>query len=82
MNAGITVKPLQWEAEEENWQTASTPFGYGYEVRKTDRGTIRLRIGLAGPFKDFPGSFDEAKAAAQEDFAARIASVLIVGASS
>lgn len=73
--APVACKPLKWDETEENWHTAATVFNYGYEVRKTDRGAIRLRIGN-GRFEDFDGSFEQAKAACQADFEARISSAL------
>lgn len=71
----VKIKPLVWDETEENWHSATTPFNYVYEVRRTDRGDTRMRHGTR-PFEYFVGSIDEAKAYLQADFEARVNSVI------
>jgi hypothetical protein len=70
------VKRLEWISEEPNWWMAQPDAMFrGYEVRITDRGTVRARRGNE-PWFEFSGSADEAKAHWQYDFEDRIMSAL------
>lgn len=70
------IKPLEWTEEEPNWFEASAVgFGFGYAVRLTDRGTVRVRFGR-GVWESFDGSIEQAQNAAQADYSSRILSAL------
>ncbi len=72
----IKIKKMEWATEEPNWYSASAhEFPYGYEVRVTDSGNVRVRFGHKS-WCSFQGSVDEAKAAAQADYEARIRAAL------
>ncbi|MBX5131652.1 hypothetical protein HJB80_02955 [Rhizobium lentis] len=82
MSEHIVVKPLEWEAvalvDGWNWLTvarAETPFGR-YTLDKHDKGFLRIMFGnkSVGHFED--GNREEAKAAAQADYSARILSAI------
>lgn len=64
----MSVKALTWEREEADWWVAQpSGMGFGYEVRITDSGRIRVRRGTSN-WAYFDGTADEAKAAFQADF--------------
>jgi hypothetical protein len=70
------VKQLEWIEYEENWFAAGIPeLRFGYEVRETQRGGVRMRMPMEN-FEAFNGTLEEAKAAAQADFERRIRSVI------
>jgi hypothetical protein len=72
------VKPLEWVEDEQDWWSA-TAFSYlaGYETWATPRGVVRWRRPGQAKFELFDGTLDEAKAAAQRDYEARILSCLV-----
>jgi hypothetical protein len=62
------IKALIWEREESDWWVAQpSGMGFGYEVRITDAGRVRVRRGTDG-WSYFEGTDIEAKAAFQADF--------------
>lgn len=64
----MSVKPLTWEQDEANWWVAQPArMSFGYEVRVTDAGNVRVCRGNAD-WAYFEGTADEAKAAFQTDF--------------
>lgn len=69
------VGDLKWDETEPSWHTTTTPFGCGYEVRISEKGTVRYRR-TGRMFETFDGTFEAAKAAAQADFEARILAAL------
>lgn len=74
----IKVKSLVWEIEEDGWWVSAPDAFFrrlGYEVRITDNGGVRART-CNEPFKDFDGTADQAKAAAQADYESRILSAI------
>lgn len=72
----VKIKPLEWSVEEENWYSAAAhKFPYGYDVRITDSGNVRVRFGHL-LWRLFDGSVEEAKSAAQADYEDRIRSAL------
>jgi hypothetical protein len=76
--AEVVVRKLEWELEERNWWVAAPDAFHrrlGYEVRQTDSGNVRVRT-CNEPFRDFDGTVEEAKAAAQADYERRILSSL------
>jgi len=72
----VKVKALEWTEEEDGWWTVLPITGLPYEVRVTDRGTVRVRNPDEGGWSPFDGTADEAKAAAQADYERRILSAL------
>lgn len=72
----MNVKALIWEREESDWWVAQpSGMGFGYEVRITDAGRVRVRRGNAN-WAYFEGTADEAKAAFQADFYSLIMSFI------
>lgn len=74
----VKVKALEWKLEERQWWSACPPVmigGCGYEVRVTDRGKTRIRLG-SNPWHDFDGVSSEAKDVCQMDFVRRVQSAL------
>jgi hypothetical protein len=73
----IMVKSLEWEAREKpdlngnRYWRAQTPFDWGYRIYFEDSRYVCLQSGI-----DF-ATLDEAKAANQADFEARIRSALV-----
>lgn len=70
----MKVELLKWEEDEPKWWGAtSSGFPFGYEVRETDRGAVRYRIGSFG-WEQYYGTVEEAKRHCQEDYRIRVLS--------
>jgi hypothetical protein len=71
--AGVTIKPLVWEYHPAG-AIAAPPTGHAYIIDTRMKGRVYSIKGFS-PTREF-GSMDEAKAAAQADYAARIMAAL------
>lgn len=70
----MEVELLKWKEDDANWWGAtSSGFPFGYEVRETDRGAVRYRIGSFG-WDAYSGTVEEAKGHCQEDYRMRVLS--------
>ena len=70
----ITVKPMEWEYDEEGWYSVQTVCG-PYEARVTDRGAVRIRK-PSEAWQAFDGDIDAAFAFLFADYSARIMSAI------
>jgi len=73
--AGVNVKALEWRLVDDEWWGADSVAGC-YDVRQA-RAAVRVRFVGDRQFREFDGSVEEAKAAAQTDFDRRIRSALL-----
>jgi hypothetical protein len=71
--AGVTIKPLVWEYHPAG-AIAAPPTGHAYIIDTRMKGRVYSLKGF-NPAREF-GSIDEAKAAAQADYEARIMAAL------
>lgn len=75
--APVTVRPLEWREEEPDWFSAEAfTFRCGYEAWKAPSGTVRVRMPGDAKFSVFGGTLDEAKAACERDYVARVRACL------
>lgn len=75
--APVAVRPLEWREEEPDWFSAEAfTFRCGYEAWKAPSGTVRVRMPGDAKFSVFEGTLDEAKAACERDYAARVRACL------